>query len=75
MLAEKAEIIHWHPGFYGAVELELKQNKSDLIFENEHQLSKEPLRMDMLIINISCYRNNVVCYADYCYKGIAEGNT
>ena len=50
MLAEQTEIIHWHPGFYGAVELELKQNKSDLIFESDHQLSKEPLRMDMLII-------------------------
>lgn len=49
-LANQTEVIHWHPGFYGAIELELKQNKSDLIFESEHQLSKEPLRMDMLII-------------------------
>lgn len=49
-LTDQTEVIHWHPGFYGAIELELKQNKSDLIFESEHQLSKEPLRMDMLII-------------------------
>ena len=49
-LADQTDVIHWHPGFYGAIELELRQNKSDLIFESEHQLSKEPLRMDMLII-------------------------
>ena len=42
--------IHWHPGFYGGMELELRHNKNDLIFETEHQLSKEPLKIDMLII-------------------------
>lgn len=41
---------HWHPAFCGATEWELKKNKKDLIFEPEHQLSKEPLRMDMLVI-------------------------
>ena len=42
--------IHWHPGFYGGMELELKDYKSVLSFECEHELSKEPLRLDMLII-------------------------
>ena len=42
--------IQWHPGFYGATELEFRQNKEDLVFITEMQLSKEPLRMDMLII-------------------------
>ena len=41
---------HWHPGFYGGVELELKAYKTALTFDIEHNLSKEPLKMDMLII-------------------------
>ena len=40
----------WHPGFQGATELELKANKDDLTYEYDHPLSKEPLRMDALII-------------------------
>ena len=42
--------IHWHPGFQGATEWELKANKKDLTFEYDHPLSKEPLKMDALII-------------------------
>lgn len=48
--SENASKIHWHPGFYGGVEFELKDYKDALVFENEHELSREPLRMDMLII-------------------------
>ena len=40
----------WHQGFYGAAELEFRQDKDNLIFDTEHYLSKEPLRMDMLIV-------------------------
>ena len=40
----------WHQGFYGATELEFRDDKNNLIFDTEHYLSKEPLRMDMLII-------------------------
>ena len=42
--------IQWHPAFYGAAELELRENKNDLIFEREYNLSKEPIRVDLLII-------------------------
>ncbi len=42
--------IHWHPGYYGGVECYLTGEKARLSFETEHQLSKEPLRIDMLII-------------------------
>lgn len=42
--------IQWHPGFYGAAELELISNKGDLEFQREFNLGKEPLRMDLLII-------------------------
>ncbi len=46
---EKAAI-QWHPGFYGAAEIELVSNKGELEFQREYNLSKEPLRMDLLII-------------------------
>lgn len=42
--------ISWHPGFYGAAELEFLSNKGDLEFQREYNLSKEPVRMDLLII-------------------------
>jgi hypothetical protein len=42
--------IQWHPGFCGAAELELKANKNELEFEREYNLSKEPLRVDLLIV-------------------------
>ena len=42
--------IQWHPGFYGAAEIELIANKGDLEFLREYNLSKEPIRMDLLII-------------------------
>lgn len=42
--------IQWHPGFYGAAEIELISNKGELEFQREHTLSKEPLQMDLLII-------------------------
>ena len=56
---ESAEIkkpsdkIAWHPGFYGGLELELRRWKADLLFQEEHTLSKQPMKMDMLIIKKS----------------------
>ncbi|MCR4764161.1 MAG: hypothetical protein K5696_11600 [Lachnospiraceae bacterium] len=47
---EKAERVKWHPGFYGGIALELKLYRNILEFEQELNLSNEPLRMDMLII-------------------------
>ncbi len=46
---EKTEL-QWHPGFYGAAELELISNKNSLEFQREYNLSKMPLQMDLLII-------------------------
>ena len=40
----------WHQGFYGAMGLELRADAENLIFETERYLSKEPLRMDLLVI-------------------------
>lgn len=42
--------IQWHPGFYGAAELELISYRDVLEFHREYNLGKEPLRMDLLII-------------------------
>lgn len=42
--------IQWHPGFYGATEIEFISNKGDLEFCREYNLSKEPIRVDLLVI-------------------------
>jgi hypothetical protein len=49
-VAEYSDMIKWHPGFYGAAELEFRKNRDDLEFEREYNLSKEPLRTDLLIV-------------------------
>ena len=45
--------IHWHEAFYEALQYELSNYKDYLIFENEKLLSKEALKMDVLIIKKS----------------------
>ena len=42
--------IHWHPGFCGATEWELKKNKDILEFNREYVLGKEAPKTDLLII-------------------------
>ena len=42
--------IQWHPGFYAAAEIELRQNREELEFHREYNLSKKPLQIDLLII-------------------------
>jgi len=42
------EKIQWHPGFFAGMELELKGYHLD--FESEHQLTRGPLYIDILII-------------------------
>lgn len=42
--------IQWHPAFCSAMELELRENKKDLIYEREHNLSKMPLKIDFPVI-------------------------
>jgi hypothetical protein len=41
---------YWHPAFCGATELEFRDNKGDLEFQREYNLSKEPLRIDLLVV-------------------------
>jgi hypothetical protein len=40
----------WHPAFAQAIENELEDSKDALTFETEHQLTTEPLRIDVLIV-------------------------
>ena len=68
--------ISWHPGFYGGLELELRDYRDLLEYEQEYTLSKEPLSIDMMIIKkrteevidhpIGCFfrKYNVVEYKD-----------
>ena len=40
----------WHPAFCAAMELELREDKDILNYDREHNLSKKPLQIDLLII-------------------------
>jgi len=40
----------WHPAFAQAIENELEECQDALTFETEHQLTTEPLKIDVLII-------------------------
>lgn len=46
----KDKKVQWHPGFYGAMHLELRENKEDLEFMEEVILNTLPLRVDMLVV-------------------------
>ena len=48
----KTEILQWHPAFYAAAQIEFGDELDKLYFENEHQLSKKPLLIDVLIIKL-----------------------
>lgn len=42
--------IQWHPAFYAAAGLELQEDMDNLELISEYNLSKEPIRIDLLII-------------------------
>ena len=42
--------IQWHPGFVSAMNLELCENRADLIYEKEYNLNTKPLEIDLLVI-------------------------
>ncbi|WP_010258101.1 hypothetical protein [Treponema primitia] len=49
-MRKKRERITWHTAFYDAIRLELIDYRDVLEFTIEHQLTREPLRIDMVII-------------------------
>ena len=42
--------LQWHPAFYAGLQIELKDEADNLIFENEHQLGTKPKEIDILVI-------------------------
>lgn len=58
----KDKKVQWHPAFYSAMHLELKENKEELEFTEELILNTLPLRVDMLVVkkNISCEIQNEI---------------
>ena len=46
----KSTLLQWHPAFYAGIQIEFAEEAEKLQFENEHQLSKKPLGIDVLII-------------------------
>jgi hypothetical protein len=44
------ERIAWHPAFVEAIQIELENYRDGLQFEAEHQLTAEPLKIDVMII-------------------------
>lgn len=60
--------IQWHPAFVAAMNLELIQNRNDLIFEKEHNLNTKPLEIDLLVIkkDVSVQITNEI---GYLFKG------
>ena len=42
--------IQWYPAFAAAMDLELIQNRNDLIYEKEYNLNTKPLEIDLLVI-------------------------
>lgn len=42
--------IQWHPAFIATMNLELIQNRNDLVFEKEYNLNTKLLEIDLLVI-------------------------
>ena len=49
-LKDSQSKIYWHDAFFEAVRLELAEYKDVLEFKNEHHLSKEALKIDVIVI-------------------------
>lgn len=47
---KKQQVLQWHPAFFAGLQIELKGDAENLIFENEHQLGTKPKEIDVLII-------------------------
>ncbi|WP_026524023.1 hypothetical protein [Butyrivibrio sp. MB2005] len=50
---KQKEQIDWHSGFAGGLELVFRDYKDQLTIEREHSLSKQPLRIDFLLLKLN----------------------
>lgn len=39
---QETEKLQWHPALYAGLQIELREDSDNLIFENEHQLGTKP---------------------------------
>ena len=44
------DTLQWHPAFYAGIQIELEEERDNLLFENEHQLGTRPKEIDVLVI-------------------------
>jgi hypothetical protein len=49
-VADSPDKIQWHPAMYAALEYEFREDIEDLEMIPEYNLSKEPIRIDILIV-------------------------
>lgn len=49
-MSDSPERIQWHPAFYAATNLEFREDIEYLERKTEYNLSKQPIRIDLLII-------------------------
>lgn len=42
--------LQWHPAFYADLQIELQDDRENLIFENEHLLGTKPTQIDVLVV-------------------------
>lgn len=47
---EMNDALQWHPAFFASLQIELEEERENLIFENEHQIGTKPKEIDVLII-------------------------
>ena len=52
-MKDSPEKIQWHPAFAAAMGLEFKSDYEYVRIEQEHNLSKEPLRIDLLVLKVN----------------------
>ena len=51
-LKDSPEKIQWHPAFAAVIELEFRDDHKYVIIQQEYNLSKEPIRIDLLISSL-----------------------
>lgn len=58
-MPDSPDKIKWHPAFYAATELELHEDINNLEIIPEYNLSKEPIRIDLLILKNKCKSTSI----------------
>ena len=58
-MADSPDKIKWHPAFCAATQLEMRDDADMLDMKPEYYLSKEPIRIDLLIIKDEALKNGI----------------